>query len=225
IVADRETGVNKDFASSPINRSLLIGSYFLFNLIVTILICFMFLLVCFIYLGCMGEFCITFVDFLSMFGILIFSSIVSVLLTIFVCSFVSRDATMASITTIFSTAIGFLIGAYMPMAMLPEFARNFCVFVPGTFACSLLRYSFMSTPLAQLSSYVTELMGGSELIKELSLSFGYNVEFFGISLEPWAQAVGQVIFIVILLVANVLAGKNLVKIVGGMGKKLKPKKK
>ena len=33
IVADRETGVNKDFVSSPINRNLLIGSYFLFNFI------------------------------------------------------------------------------------------------------------------------------------------------------------------------------------------------
>lgn len=227
IVADRETGVNKDFVSSPINRNLLIGSYFLFNFIVTLSVCFMFLLACFIYLACMGEFCITFVDFLSMVGILAFSSCVSVLLTIFICSFVSRDATMASITTIFSTAIGFLIGAYMPMSMLPEFARNFCVFVPGTFSCSLLRFSFMATPLADLTSFtndVLQIAGGSEIINELSANFGYNMEFFGISLEPWSQAVGQLIFIAVLIIANILAGKNVVKTVAGMGKKLKTKK-
>lgn len=228
IVSDRETGVNKDFASSPISGRLLIGSYFVFNLIVTVLICFLFMLVCYIYLACMNEFCLTFVDFLAMTGILAFSSIVSVLLTIVICSFVSRDATMASITTIFSTAIGFLIGAYMPMAMLPDFARNLCVFIPGTFSCSLLRYSFMATPLADLTAYTNEVLQiahGGELINELSVSFGYNVEFFGMSLQPWAQAVGQVIFIAVLIVMNVLSGKNIIKIVGVMGKKLKPNKK
>lgn len=227
IVADRESGVNKDFASSPISRNLLIGSYFLFNIIVTVLICLIFLFVCFIYLACLGEFCLNFVDFLTIFGVLLYSSCVSVLLTVFISSFVSRDATMASITTIFSTAIGFIIGAYMPLAMLPPWVQNLCVFVPGTFSCSMMRFAFMSTPLADLTAYITEtaqIAGGAELIESLTNSFGYNVSFFGITLEPGMQAVGQLIFIVILVTCNVLAGKKLVKVIGSMGKKLKKKK-
>ena len=227
IVADRETGVNKDFASSPISRNLLIGSYFLFNLIVTVLICFIFLLVCIIYLACLHELNMTFVDFLSIFGILVYSSVVSVLFTVFISSFVSRDATMASITTITSTAIGFLIGAYMPFAMLPKFVQNICVFVPGTFSCSLLRYSFMATPLSDLTSYLAqnpELTNSAELIRELMNGFGYNVEFFGMSLTPWMQAIGQLIVMIIFLVLNIVSGKHVVKVIGDVGKKFKKKK-
>ena len=228
IVIDRESGVNRDFISSPINRNILIGSYFFFNIIVTVIICILFLLVCLIYLACLNEFFITFLDFLQIVGILMYSSVVSVLLTVFICSFVSRDSTMASISTIVSTAIGFLIGAYMPFAMLPAFIQNICVFVPGTFSCSLLRYSFMLTPLDGLTAYLGEVVQsaqGAELIASLTGSFGYNINFFGMSVSPGMQAVAQLIIIAILVVANVLVGNNLVKVIGSIGKKTTQKLK
>lgn len=227
IVSDRENGINRDFASSPISRNLLIGSYFLFNIIVTVLICFTFLLVCLIYLLCMGEFVITFVDFLAIFAILVFSSIVSVLLTVFICSFISRDSTMASINTIFSTAVGFIIGAYLPIATMPVWAQNVCAFFPGTFSCSLLRYSFMSTPIANLTEYVSTLNveGATEIISGVTKSFGYNYTFFGSDVAPGWQALVNCIFIAILIVANILAGNKLVLVLGSVGKGIKKVKK
>ena len=223
IVSDRENGINRDFASSPISRNLLIGSYFLFNIIVTVLICFTFLLVCLIYLVCMGEFVITFVDFLAIFAILVYSSVVSVLLTVFICSFIRRDSTMASINTIFSTAVGFIIGAYLPIAAMPDWAQNVCAFFPGTFSCSLLRYSFMSTPIAGLTEYVGTLnvAGATDIISGVTASFGYNYTFFGVDVAPGWQALVNLIFIAILLVANVLASNKLVSVIGSVGKQIK----
>lgn len=223
IVSDKETGVNRDFASSPISRNLLIGSYFLFNIIVTVLICFIFLLVCLIYLACMGEFLITFVNFLTIVATLLYSSVTSVLLTVFLCSFISRDSTMASINTVFSTAVGFIIGAYMPLATMPVWVQNVCGFFSGTYSCSLMRYSFMATPISVLTDYVqtnlTHLEGVNSLIGELTKSFGFNIEFFGITVGPDMQSVAQLVFTVILLVANIFAGKNLVTVFGGKNKK------
>ena len=129
IVNDKENGVNRDFASSPVSKGLLIASYFLYNIIVTVIICFIFLMVCFIYLACLGEFTIDFVGFLQIFGIMVYSSISSVLFTVFICSFIKRDATMGSIVMIFSTAVGFIMGAYMPLGMMPGWVGNICVFV------------------------------------------------------------------------------------------------
>lgn len=225
IVSDRENGINRDFASSPVSRTLLIGSYFIFNVIVTVFICFMFLLVSLIYLLCMGEFVITFVDFLTVFAVMIFSSVVSVLLTVFICSFISRDTTMASINTIFSTAVGFIIGAYMPIAVMPEWAGNVCAFFPGTFSCSLLRYSFMSTPITNLTEYVATLniSGASDVISGVTQSFGYNYTFFGVDVAPGWQAFVNCIFIVILVIANAMAGNKIVSVLGSVGKKLKTK--
>ncbi len=227
IVSDRENGINRDFASSPISRNLLIASYFLFNIIVTVFICFIFLLVCLLYLMFMGEFVLTFVDFLAIFAILVYSSVVSVLLTVFICSFISRDSTMASINTIISTAVGFIIGAYLPIGAMPAWARNVSAFFPGTFSCSLLRYSFMSTPIAKLTGYVSTLnvAGASEIIDGVTASFGYNFIFFGKSVAPGWQALVNLIFIAILIVANVLAANKLVLVLGSVGKQIKKVKK
>ncbi len=223
IVSDRENGINRDFASSPISRNLLIVSYFAFNILVTTLICFIFLLVCLLYLACMGEFVLTFADFLLIFAVLVYSSVVSVLLTVFICSFISRDSTMASVNTLISTAVGFIIGAYLPISSMPAWARNVSAFFPGTFSCSLLRYSFMGTPIAALREYVTvnypEFASG--MLGQIEASFGYNFIFFGKSVAPGWQALVNLIFIAILIVANVLAANKLVLVLGSVGKQIK----
>ena len=161
-VEDKQNGVNRDFVSSPIHRNLLICSYFLYNFIVTVFICLVFLFICLIYLACMGEFVLTFANVLLIFAVLLYTTISATLMTIFICSFVKTEATMASIVALFSTAMGFLIGAYMPLGMLPVWVRNFCAFIPGTYSCSLLRYAFMATPFDQLSAYVQTI--GLEVI-------------------------------------------------------------
>ena len=128
---------------------------------------------------------------------------------------------MASLIAVFSTAVGFLIGAYMPLGMLPAWVQSLCAFIPGTYACSLLRYSFMATPLAQLSDYVVNVMqvaNGQELIDAITGSFGYQLEFIGVQVNVEFQAVALAIFIVIFIVLNILSGKKLTDVLG-VGKK------
>jgi len=74
-----------------------------------------------------------------------------------------------------------------------------------------------------LTDYVqtnlTHLEGVNSLIGELTKSFGFNIEFLGITVGPDMQALAQLVFTVILLVANIFAGKNLVTVFGGKNKK------
>ena len=132
---------------------------------------------------------------------------------------------MASLIAVFSTAVGFLIGAYMPLGMLPAWVQSLCAFIPGTYACSLLRYSFMATPLSQLSDYVVNVMqiaNGQELIDAITGSFGYQLEFIGVQVNVEFQAVALAIFIVIFIVLNILSGKKLTDVLG-VGKKRRKK--
>ena len=221
IVNDKENGVNRDFASSPVSRSLLIASYFLYNFIVTIFICFLFLMVCFIYLACLGELVITFVDFLQILGILLYSSISSVLFTVFICSFIRRDATMGSVIMIFSTAVGFIMGAYMPLGMMPLWVGNICGFFPGTYTCSMLRYSFMATPLNIMSGQLSSVAGGADLIASVTNDFGFNLAFFGTSISPGYQALALALFSVLLIVVNIFSANHLIKVGNAFKKKKK----
>lgn len=215
IINDKENGVNRDFASSPINKNLLIGSYFLFNFIVTLLICFVVLLVCLIYLLVMGEFVISFADFIMMIAILSLSSITSTLLTIFICSFIKRESTLASLIAIFSAIAGFLIGAYMPLSMFPGWLRNVCCFIPGTYSCGLMRFAFLNTPIELFTQFM-QTQGGienaSELIASLTNSFGWNINCFGVDIAIGYQALINIGWVVVFVVANVLSGKYLAKV-------------
>ena len=227
IVEDKQNGVNRDFASSPIHKNLIIGSYFFYNFIVTALICAVFLLICLIYLAAAGEFVITFAGFLTVLCVLFYSTVSATLLTVFICSAVKTEGTMASIVAIFSTAIGFLIGAYMPLGMLPTWVQGICGFIPGTYTCSLLRYGFMSTPIETLTQYVTQTLGfehAAEMIGTITNSFGYNLNFFGVTVTPQYQAVALAVFIVVFVFLNVGFGNKLAAVLG-MGKKKKKKNK
>lgn len=226
IVEDKQNGVNRDFASSPIHKNILICSYFFYNFIVTALICFVFFLICLIFLGAMGEFAITFVDVLLVFAVMLYSTVASTLMTVFVCSFVKTEATMMSIVAVFSTAVGFLIGAYMPLGMLPDWVQGICGLIPGTYSCALLRYGFMSTPLAEFTSYVTALPleDGGKLISDITTSFGCGLNFFGVEVSAPFQALALAVFIVLFLGLNVGVGNKLAAVIGMGKKKIKKKK-
>lgn len=224
-VEDKESGVNRDFASSPIPRPILIGSYFLFNFIVTVIICFVFLLICALYLLCMGEWMLTFANVLTILAVLLFTTAAATLMTVFIASFVKKEGTMASIVAVFSTAIGFLIGAYMPFGMLPagmRWVENVCMFIPGTHGCALMRYAFMDSPMRALTTYA----GGlgldpavvSEMLAEVSANFGYELSFFGLTVTPAWQAVINAGFILLFLGLNIGIGGRIGEVVG-LGRK------
>lgn len=219
IVNDKENGVNRDFVSSPIGKVVLIASYFLYNFIVTVIICIIFLIICFIYLACLNEFVLTFADILQILGILLYSSVSSVLFTVFICSFIKRDATMGSVIMIFSTAVGFIMGAYMPLGMMPDWVGNICGFFPGTYTCALLRYSFLSAPINNLAAQLTSVAGGSELISAVSENFGFNLMFFGKAVDPSYQSLVLGIFSLLLIAVNMLSAKHLIKVSGVLKKK------
>lgn len=94
--------------------------------------------------------------------------------------------------------------------MLPEPVQYVCAFVPGTYSCSLFRYAFMSDAISEMTSYVVGIMpdGGAQLMESMTNSFGYNLNFFGNIVTPGYQALALSIFTVVLLILNIVFGKN-----------------
>ncbi|MCD8286126.1 MAG: ABC transporter permease [Clostridia bacterium] len=226
IVCDKENGVNRDFIASPVSSSVLISSYFLFNFIVTFLICFIFILICFVYLACLGEFMLTFVSFLEIVGVLAITTIVATLFTTFISSFIKHEATLTGLVAIFSTAVGFLMGAYLPFSQLPKWVQDVCMFIPGPYSCAIFRHAFMYVPITDMYNYAAGVyQGATDLMVSMTNNFGYNLEFFNITVEPSWQAFAIVAYSAILLVLNIFSGRELVKVLGSMGRKGKERRK
>ena len=104
--------------------------------------------------------------------------------------------------------------------MMPEAVQYVCGFVPGTYACALFRYAFMSDTINAMAAYVNN----AELMAELTGSFGYNLNFFGYIVTPGYQALALTIFTVLLAALNIVFGKYLTAVTGGMSIKIFSKK-
>ncbi len=221
VVRDKESGVNRDFISSPIDSRVTVASYFVFNVIVTFLINFIVYLICLIYLLIYGAYMITFVDFWAIIGVLLLSTISASLITFFICSFIHTEAVLSPIVAIFSAAVGFLVGAYLPANMGPKYIGYITTFFPGTYSVGLLRNYFLTAPIKQLALSLSPY-GLDSLIEELQAQFSLNIDFFGNLVSPSIMWIVLVIFSGIFGALNLIfADKNFLRITFSKKKKKK----
>lgn len=211
VVRDKETGITRDFISSPIDPRIIVLSYFTFNVIVTFAINFLVYLLCLLYIAISGAYMISFVDFFAILGILLLSVISASLITFFICSFISSESVLSPIVAIVSAAIGFLIGAYLPSGFVDPGIERITVFFPGTYSVSLLRNYFIETPLAKLQDFFMYTDGGKYkplaiLIDELTGQFGFNLDFFGYKVPREIMALVILAFIGIFAALDIFVG-------------------
>ncbi len=187
VISDRETGVNRDFAASPISKHAIVLSYLLFNIIVTFIICFVILAICLVYLNAVAAFYLSFTNVLLVLLTLIASILSASLITLLIASFISAGSVFNSIMAIISAGIGFLIGAYMPVKMLPKGSDILCSLFPGTYSAGILRNLFLENQFIHLSDYMLSSGISSDTINTiltaLGENFSLNVSFFGTGIE------------------------------------------
>lgn len=217
-VKDKENGMNKDMISSPIDPRTIVVSYFTFNFLVTFVINFLVFIICLIYLACYQIYMISVMDFFALIGIIILSSISASLITHFICTFINSEAVMSPIVAIFSAAVGFLIGAYLPGYMMPKPIQSLTGFFPGTYSAGLFRNYLMSTPIEKLLAN-PELANKKDLILQVVQDFNISIaednsvkvyiDFFGLKVNTFVMSLIIFGMIIIFLLLNFFfASKN-----------------
>lgn len=203
MVRDKEGGVAKDFISSPISPMLITSSYLVFNTIITFITNMIVYFICLIFLACYGAYMITFVDFLSLIGLIFLSSFSSALITFFVCSFIKTESVLSPVVAICSAAIGFLIGAYLPANVGPAYLDNITGFFPGTYFTGLFRSYFMREPIELLrASAEMQTEAGKNFMAQMETQFSLNNKFFGTEILPWMMLLISLGFIIFFSVLN-----------------------
>ncbi len=228
IISDREKGVNREFIASPVSQGLVTLSYFIFNILVSLIIVTAVLFICLIYLGVVGNFRLTFANFGYIYLVLILSVLSAATVTIFLCSFINNFSIFNSVIAIVSAAVGFLIGGYMPISMLPGVAQNLTAFFPGTYSAGLLRNYFMNDQIVALYDF---MMGNAEyapiaeeLLSSISGSFSLDLTVFGSSLSvAWMYGILAISILLFGALNALLSNRNLH--LGAIGKRRKARRK
>lgn len=178
MVRDRAYGNINDVLSSPVKRWVLYASYIISCFIVTLSIALVVLVVSLCYLAGSGGFMISWKDFFAILGITILSTISSSCFTALVCGFIKSTSALAAANGIFATAIGFLIGAYLPFGMLPKAIGWIGCFIPGTYSVGLFKEYFLNGMFTNITSKLPADKV-AEFMDKLSGQYSIKLEMFG----------------------------------------------
>jgi multidrug/hemolysin transport system permease protein len=228
--ADSESGVNKDFISSPISKNIIIISYFIYNFVVTFIINFIILVILMLYIRYTQTFYFNLLDIVYMIIIIGLSVFSATLITIFLASFDRIARNFNSVIALVSSGIGFLIGAFMPGNMIDRRVEYFCSLIPGTYSTSLLRNVFLQGSIENLYEYAKTMDGVSQeqidqVYNQLATNFSLNVNLFGYEVTPWYMVVFIIASIVVTIILNLIfARRNIDLAVGGRRHVKKEKK-
>jgi ABC-2 type transporter len=173
MVQDKVNGTRNDLTISPIKESTLAFGYYISTVIVTLIVCYVSMIICFIYIACIGWF-ITFSDILlimlDIFLLVLFGTALSSIINLFL----KTQGQISAVGTIVSAGYGFLCGAYMPISSFNPTLRKILSFLPGTYGTSLIKNHMMQSAINE----VNDLSWPSERIEALKDALDCNIYFF-----------------------------------------------
>lgn len=174
MVQDKANGMIRDISVSPVKSSVLALSYYVSNLISTLIVCFTATVVCLVYVRCVGWYLTVFdvvALFLDVFLLVTFGTALSGVVNFFL----STQGQISAVGTIISSGYGFICGAYMPISQFPEALRKVISFLPGTYGTAIIKNISMRSVFEEMKG----LGIPNEVITEMKDAVDYNLYFLG----------------------------------------------
>ncbi len=197
MVQDKARGVLNDAYSAPVKRGVLRASYFVYNFLVSTVICMVVLAVCLVYLTISGWY-LSIMDVFATVGHTLLSVLSASLISVFLTGFLKSEPALGAIVGIMSAAIGFLCGAYFPLSMLPKFVQYAVLFIPGTYSAGVFRNLFMGGAYAEIAAV------SGQAASEAGQGFSMNLDFFGSSMSKGGMLVVLLGITALCIVANIV---------------------
>lgn len=144
MVNDSQSKVINDFKVSPLKRSTLVISYILSALVVGSLMSLVSFTFAEIYILISGGELISFLGLVQLLGIILLSVFMSSSVIFLIVIFVKSSNAFGTISTVFGSTIGFLMGVYIPIGNLPESVGAVIKYIPFSHPAVLMRQVMMN---------------------------------------------------------------------------------
>ena len=149
MVQDKYTGARKDLLITQLKKSKLALSYYVATFVCTFIICIVATLACFIYLAVVGWY-MSFLDCLIIFFDVLLLTLFGTVLSSLVNYFLNTQGQVSAVSGIVSSMYGFVCGAYMPIATFGVGIQKVLMFLPSTYASSLIKNHTLNGALTAL---------------------------------------------------------------------------
>ena len=196
MISDKQNKIDYDYNASSVKGSTVVLSYFSGAVVNTIVISAI-LLTAGIAFSCIsGSSFPEFTELLKLYGLVILGSVSAVLILMFVASFFKKNSTYAAFNTLISVAIGFVIGAYIPVSQFSD----------GSHIAAMIRNVLVSPCINDIS---TSLAGADHgmFAAEAEKAFATNLNLFGNEVDFTFMMMYSIGAILLFLVLNLISYK------------------
>ena len=204
MVQDKANGTIKDLRISPIRSSTLSLTYYLATILSTLLVCFVAMAICLLYVAIVGWY-LSFADVLFLMLDVILLVFFGTALSSIINFFLSSQGQISAVGSIVSSCYGFICGAYMPISSFGIGLQTVISFLPGTYGTALVRNHSLSGVFAEMES----LHIPTDVITSMKDAIDCNVYFFGNAVS--VPVMYLILAVTIVLLVGVYVLMNVLK--------------
>lgn len=150
LVKDRENKVRQDLLLTNVSILRLHLSYLLSATFIGVIMQFLLFSVMFIYFYVTNHTVLTLIQLVCLFILMIFSSLLAAILNLILIQQVKTVDNAGKLSSIIGTAAGFLVGTYVPIGALPNFAQTLIKLTPSSYVATLYRQVLLSPTLTEV---------------------------------------------------------------------------
>jgi ABC-type multidrug transport system permease subunit len=115
MVDDKAKKIYKDFSSSPLKRSSLVGGYIISSYLIGIIMSIFLVVFLDLYMLIRDGHILDFVETIQVLGLILLVTLANSAIVFFITIFIKSMTAFATISTVVGTLLGFLAGIYMPV--------------------------------------------------------------------------------------------------------------
>jgi len=178
-ISDKEKA-GKDFLTSPISRNKLTAGYMFSGALISAIMSFAALIFCLVFIVAKGGHLPDIKGFLGLLLTTVLSVLCGSSIVFFITCFVSSEKAYASLCTVVGTLIGFLIGAYIPIGVMPDGVQWVIKCFPMSHSASMYKQILTDNSTAVLfKNAPSDALGDFRSIYGIHLAYGsYTSQFW-----------------------------------------------
>ena len=177
MVSDKQEKIDFDYNATPAKPFVVVLSYFSGAVISTFLISSVLLTAGFIFLAINGTFFYTLTDILMIYGLVLLGSVSGTIVLMLFTSFFKKNSTLSSFGIMISAAIGFVIGAYIPVSQFGDSVQTVVNLVPGSHIAGLMRNVLMTPAIDNINTALGGIDNGA-FAESANEMFALNLNIF-----------------------------------------------
>jgi len=204
MVSDKDKKIDFDYASSPCNGGIVVLSYFTAAFINTVLISCAALTIGLGVMSIGGNLYLTLSTVIQLYLVTVIGCASSTILMMTILSFFKKSSALGAFEGIVSAAVGFIIGAYVPLGTFSGSVQTVLGLVPGSQIASLYRQLLMTGVTERVGECMGQ-MGGADFVEVIKNEFSFTLTMFGqqtTALFSYLYSIGSIVvgFITTVLV-------------------------